>query len=316
MTSYKDAGVNIDEGNAFIDLIKPFVNKTCRQNVLSQLGGFSGIYDVKFLKELNHPVLVSSTDGVGTKIEIARALNKFDTIGIDLVAMIVNDILVQGAEPMFFLDYYASCKLNKVEAAKVIEGVVTGCKIANCALIGGETAEMPGVYDDNKFDLAGCGVGFAEKDELLPKKKQIKKYDILVGMPSSGIHSNGYSLVRMLINNGFPLTEELLIPTHIYSCECLQTKELVKAFIHITGGGFIDNIPRVLPSSIKPIYFDWDMPYIFNEIQNYGRLTKQEMMRTFNCGFGMVAIIDPNNLVKFRSFVPESVIIGELREEE
>lgn len=315
MTSYKDAGVDIDEGNALVDLIKPIVNRTRRAKVLSHLGGFSGIYDAKFLKELKHPVLVSSTDGVGTKIEIARELDKFDTIGIDLVAMVVNDIVVQGAEPMFFLDYYATGKLNKHEASVVIEGIGKGCEQARCALIGGETAEMPGVYDEGKFDLAGCGIGFAEKSELLPKKTAIRKYDIIVGIPSTGVHSNGFSLVRKLINDKkLPLHTELLTPTRIYVNECLLTRELVKAFIHVTGGGFTDNVPRVLPAKLEPVYLNFDLPWLFREIKSASKLTLEEMMRTFNCGFGMLAIMDPNNVSKFRSFVPEAEIIGEIRE--
>jgi len=315
MTSYKDAGVNIDEGNEFVNLIKPFVNQTRRPNVLSHLGGFSGIYDVKFLNELKHPVLVSSTDGVGTKVELARELGDLSTIGIDLVAMVMNDIVVQGAEPMFLLDYYATGKLNKHDAAKVVKGIVEGCKQARCSLIGGETAEMPGVYDEGKFDLAAFGVGFAEKNELLPKKKAIKKYDVMLGIPSTGVHSNGFSLVRKLINDKkLPLLPDLLTPTKIYVNDCLLTKELVKAFVHITGGGMIENIPRVLPAKLEPVFFTWKLPKLFQLIRDSGNLTYKEMMTTFNCGYGMVAIMDPENIRKFISAIPAATLIGEIQE--
>ena len=315
MTSYKDSGVNVEEGNEFVKNMGSLVRSTYRPNVLSHIGGFSGLYDVSFLKEYKKPVLVASTDGVGTKIEIARELGKLDTIGIDLVAMVVNDILVQGAEPMFFLDYYATGKLNKEEAIEIVKGIVVGCKQARCSLIGGETAEMPGVYEGGKFDLAGCGVGWAEKDELLPNKNSIKKYDVIVGIPSSGIHSNGFSLVRRLISDGLlPLSEDLLTPTKIYANDCMQTKHLVKAFAHITGEGITGNVPRVLPPKLEPVYFTWDLPHPFDLLKDCSKLSNEGMMETFNCGIGMVAIMDPSNIKKFRSFVPDAIIIGELRE--
>lgn len=315
MVSYKDAGVDINEGNEFIDLIKPLVNTTRQSNVLSHLGGFSGVYDVSFLKNFKRPVLLSSTDGVGTKIEIARELKKLDTIGIDLVAMVMNDIVVQGAEPMFLLDYCATGKLDKYEMAEIVSGIVEGCKLSNCSLLGGETAEMPGVYEDGKFDLAAFGVGAAEYDELLPKKKAIKKYDVMLGIPSSGIHSNGYSLVRKIYkDHNLSLTDDLLTPTKIYANECFQTKNLVKAFVHITGGGMLENIPRVLPAKLEPAFFQWTLPELFVKLKFHGSLTYNEMMRTFNCGYGMVAILDPHNVNKFRSFVKEATIIGEIRE--
>lgn len=313
MVSYKDSGVDIDEGNAFVDLIKPLVNTTQTSRVLSHLGGFSGVYDISFLRDYDRPVLVSSTDGVGTKIELARELGIFDTIGIDLVAMVVNDIVVQAAKPMFFLDYYATGKLNKNEAASVISGIAAGCRTAGCALIGGETAEMPGVYDTGKFDLAGFAVGFAEFANLLPRKDDICANDLIVGIPSSGLHSNGFSLVRKLISeNKLELTSDLVTPTKIYVDECLATAHLVKAFVHITGGGFTDNVPRVLPSTVEPIFFNWQLPEIFCSIEQQGDISRSEMMRTFNCGFGMVAILDSGNVEQFRKVIPSAVIIGEI----
>ena len=311
---YKDSGVDINEGNAFVDIIKPYAKTTINSNVLSAIGGFSGLYDVSFVKEYKRPVLVSSTDGVGTKLELARVMQKFDTVGVDLVAMVVNDIAVQGAKPLFFLDYYASGKLKKHEAEEVIKGIVAGCLQANCSLIGGETAEMPGVYDTGKFDLAGFGVGIVEYDNILPKQNDMVPGDVLVGIPSSGLHSNGFSLVRKLIDNDkISLTLDMLNPTKIYVNKCIETAYLVKAFVHITGGGFVDNIPRVLPECLEASLCDWEFPDVFKIIQHAGEISKYEMLRTFNCGFGIVAVLNTNNVNNFITHYQDAQVIGELK---
>ncbi|KHO61110.1 phosphoribosylformylglycinamidine cyclo-ligase [Thermoanaerobacter sp. YS13] len=330
--NYKDAGVNIDEGNKLVEMIKPLAKQTLNEYVLEGIGGFAGLVEIKNYK---NPVLVSSTDGVGTKLKIAFMMDKHDTIGIDLVAMCVNDIIVTGAKPLFFLDYFATGKLKSETAVEVIRGIAEGCKIAGCALIGGETAELPGFYKEGEYDLAGFCVGIAEKEELI-NTKSIKEGDAIIGIASSGIHSNGYSLVRKVFfeeNNfsvkdfipelGTNLGDALLTPTKIYvkSIEALKRLK-IKGMAHITGGGFIDNIPRILRKSIaaKINKGSWEIPTIFNLIQRLGDIEEREMYRTFNMGIGIVVIIDPSDvdkaLEKLSGMGEKAYVIGEIVEKE
>lgn len=308
MVDYKQAGVDIDAGNQLVDMIKPLVAATKISGADSDIGGFGGVFD---LAKLNYqdPVLVAATDGVGTKLHIAQQIDKHDTIGIDLVAMCVNDLVVQAARPIFFLDYFATGKLDVMAAKSVIAGIAQGCQIAGCALIGGETAEMPGMYGRGVYDLAGFAVGIAERKDLLPKAETIAAGDVIIGIASSGIHSNGYSLVRYIMsqnNISYDMVAEfdehhrtigelLLEPTKIYVKSCLELLEniAVKAFAHITGGGFTENIPRVLPDGcdfkIEPN--SWPRMEVFSWLQAMGNISDDELLRTFNCGIGMVAII-------------------------
>jgi len=330
--NYKDAGVNIDEGNKLVEMIKPIAKQTLNEYVLEGIGGFAGLIEIKNYK---NPVLISSTDGVGTKLKIAFMMDKHDTVGIDLVAMCVNDIIVTGAKPLFFLDYFATGKLKSETAVEVIKGIAEGCKIAGCALIGGETAELPGFYKEGEYDLAGFCVGIAEKEELIDTKL-IKEGDAIIGLASSGIHSNGYSLVRKIFfekNNfsvkdfipelGINLGEALLTPTKIYvkSIEALKGLK-IKGMAHITGGGFIDNIPRILRKSIaaKINKGSWEIPAIFNLIQRLGDIEEREMYRTFNMGIGMVVIVDPSDvdkaLEKLNGIGEKAYVIGEIVESE
>ena len=303
---YKEAGVNIDAGNQFVENIKPIVKKTFDKNVLGGIGSFAGAYELP--SGYKKPVLLSATDGVGTKLKLAIESKKLNTVGEDLVAMCVNDLICNFATPMFFLDYYATGKLKVEEATQVVEGIANGCLKAECSLVGGETAEMPGMYQNNDFDLAGFAVGIAEKDEI-NRVEKIKEGDILIGFPSSGIHSNGYSLVRKLLFDKLQmrfdepfgnstLIDTLLTPTRIYVKEFKQFKNIINGLAHITGGGIVENLPRILPenlsaeielSSIK-------IPEIFNLIGKY--VEKKEMFRTFNMGIGMIFVVSPNNLDK------------------
>lgn len=302
-TTYKDAGVDIDAGDALVERIKPFAKATNRSGVMGGLGGFGALFDLK-KTGYKDPILVSSTDGVGTKLKIAQELGRHDTIGQDLVAMCVNDLVVQGAEPLFFLDYFATGKLETGVAEKVIKGIAAGCKLAGCALVGGETAEMPGMYQPDEYDLAGFSVGAVERKKLLPRKN-IKKGDVVLGLASSGVHSNGFSLVRhiMAANDlsyaaksptGKTLGEELLKPTRIYVKSALAALKKfpkdIKAFAHITGGGLVGNVERVLPKGMK-LDVAWKLPKIFRWLQEAGDVPTDEMLRTFNCGVGMVVII-------------------------
>jgi len=304
---YSEAGVDIDKGNELVSRIKKIVAPTFGRGVLTDIGGFSGLFAIGS-DQFEDPILVSSTDGVGTKLNIAKQCNKHDTIGIDLVAMCVNDIAVGGAKPLFFLDYLAVGKLDIDVASDIIQGVADGCKIANCSLIGGETAEMPGLYTGGDYDLAGFVVGIAERDKIIDGS-DIKVGDQIIGLASSGLHSNGYSLVRKICFEEMGLSidqymdefectlgEELLKPTRIYSESLLN---LIKNFkvsglIHITGGGFTDNIPRILPQGSRAIihYESWKIPPIFEFLKNEGNITAKEMCRTFNMGIGMVVIVD------------------------
>ncbi len=297
--SYKDAGVDIDAGNALVDRIKGVVKRTRRPEVMGGIGGFGALCELP--AKYKQPVLVSGTDGVGTKLRLAMDLKKHDTIGIDLVAMCVNDLIVQGAEPLFFLDYYATGKLDVDTAADVVTGIGEGCLQSGCALIGGETAEMPGMYDGEDYDVAGFCVGVVEKEDIIDGSK-VSAGDAIIAIASSGPHSNGYSLVRKIIEvsnadvsaelEGKPLGDHLLEPTRIYVKSVLKMLETcdAHAISHITGGGFWENIPRVLPEGTKAVIDgnSWEWPAIFKWLQENGNVTQHEMYRTFNCGVGLI----------------------------
>jgi len=301
--SYKDAGVDIDAGAKLIDRIKPHAARTKRNGVVDGLGGFGALFEIP--ESYQSPMLVSGTDGVGTKLKLALEMNKHDTIGIDLVAMCVNDLIVQGAEPLFFLDYYATGKLDIETAESVIKGIADGCLQSGAALIGGETAEMPGMYNADDYDLAGFCVGVVEKAKLITGQK-VKAGDTLIGLASSGPHSNGYSLVRKVIEvsgadlneafDGATLGDKLLAPTQIYVKPLLALHEKINmhALAHITGGGLLENIPRVMPDNTqaKIDAASWTTPAIFDWLQTNGNITDEEMYRTFNCGIGMVVVVD------------------------
>jgi phosphoribosylformylglycinamidine cyclo-ligase len=302
--SYRDAGVNIDAGNEFVEKIKSSVASTNRPGVMGSLGGFGGLFEIP-TDRYQQPVLVSGTDGVGTKLKLAIDLNKHDTIGIDLVAMCVNDILVLGAEPLFFLDYYATGELNTEVAANVVAGIAEGCRQSNAALIGGETAEMPGMYGKGDYDLAGFCVGVVEKQQIIDGSK-VKAGDAMIAVASSGPHSNGYSLIRKIIevsqadinaefgSQNCSLGEALLAPTRIYvkALHELLPKFDIHAMAHITGGGLLENIPRVLPDNTQAVINknSWQLPDVFQWLQENGNVEASEMYRTFNCGIGMVLI--------------------------
>ncbi len=301
--TYRDAGVDIEAGDALVERIKPFAAKTMRPEVLQGIGGFGALFEVS--KKYKNPVMVSGTDGVGTKLKLAFRMKKHDTIGIDLVAMSVNDILVSGAEPAFFLDYFACGKLDVGVAADVVMGIAHGCEQAGCALIGGETAEMPGMYDPNEYDLAGFAVGLVDKAAIIDGKK-IGAGDVVIGLASSGLHSNGYTLVRKVIAvSGADLFEPfegdtllghaLLEPTRIYVKPVLATlaRVKVKGIAHITGGGLTENIPRVLPGNVGAVIDQsrWTMPSVFKWLRKHGNIEDAEMYRTFNCGIGMVLVV-------------------------
>ncbi len=302
--SYRESGVNIDAGNELVERIKPVIKSTHREGCIGSIGGFGGLFELP-LDRYNKPLLVSGTDGVGTKLKLAIELGIYDSIGIDLVAMCANDIAVLGAEALFFLDYYATGKLHIEQAEKVIEGIAEGCLQAGCALIGGETAEMPGVYGGDDFDLAGFCVGIVEKDKVIDGSK-VRAGNKLIALASSGPHSNGYSLVRKIIEHSGAdlqqacgeqtLAEALIKPTRIYVKNLLELAADCppNAIAHITGGGLIDNIPRVLPSdcSAKLALDSWEFPPVFKWLQQSGKVEQVEMLRTFNCGVGMVLAVD------------------------
>lgn len=303
--SYKDSGVDIDAGNALVNNIKSVVKRTHRPEVMGGIGGFGALCELP--TKYKHPVLVSATDGVGTKLRLALDANKHDTIGIDLVAMSVNDLIVQGAEPLFFLDYYATGNLNIDVATSVITGIAEGCLQSGCALIGGETAEMPGMYHGEDYDLAGFCVGVVEKDRIIDGAN-VAAGDVIIALASSGPHSNGYSLIRKIIEvsnsdlntelAGKTLAEHLLEPTRIYVKPVLKMLDTcdVHAISHITGGGFWENIPRVLPQNTKAVIdgASWEWPVIFNWLQENGNVSQHEMYRTFNCGVGLVIVLPEN----------------------
>jgi phosphoribosylaminoimidazole synthetase len=326
--NYKQAGVDIDAGNELVNRIKPFAKATTRLGANSDLGGFGALFDLKKCN-FRDPVLVSSTDGVGTKLKVAIDTNRHETIGIDLVAMSVNDLVVQGAEPLFFLDYFACSKLDVDVASKVIEGIAEGCKQAGCALIGGETAEMPGMYKAGDYDLAGFAVGAVERDQILPR--ETKAGDVLIGLKSSGLHSNGYSLARYILQQNNvefsdqysdtkTVSELLLTPTKVYVKSCLEAIKTgkVKALSHITGGGLTENLPRVLSKNVTPKidYKSWVRPEIFDYLQKLGNVTEEEMHRTFNCGIGMVLVVEKADVEEVKNVLTkageEVFVIGEL----
>jgi phosphoribosylformylglycinamidine cyclo-ligase len=293
--SYRDAGVDIDEGDALVEAIKPFARRTLRPEVLAGIGGFGALCELP--KKYRQPVLVSGTDGVGTKLKLAFALGRHDTVGIDLVAMSVNDVLVQGAEPLFFLDYFACGKLETRVAAEVIKGIARGCELAGCALLGGETAEMPGMYPQGEYDLAGFCVGVVEKERIIDGRS-IAPGDAILGLASSGPHSNGYSLIRKILERAKP-EFDLLEPTRIYVKPILKLLESVpvKGLAHITGGGITGNVPRVLPeNTLARIRKDsWPRPPVFQWLQHTGNVAEDEMFRVFNCGIGMVLVLSKDH---------------------
>jgi phosphoribosylformylglycinamidine cyclo-ligase len=328
--TYAQAGVDIDAGNRMVELIKPLVRATARPGADAEIGGFGGLFDLKPLG-FKDPVLVAANDGVGTKVKIAIETGRHGTIGIDLVAMSVNDLVVQGAEPLFFLDYYACGKLEPEVGAAVVAGIAAGCKQAGCALIGGETAEMPGLYQGGDYDLAGFAVGAVERGEILPRR-DIAEGDVIIGLASSGVHSNGYSLVRKVVAksgltwsapapfaSGQTLGEAILTPTRIYVKSCLaaiRATKAVKGLAHLTGGGFPDNIPRVLPKDLGARIELDKVPVlpVFKWLAREGGIAQNEMLRTFNCGIGMVAIAAPkdaSNVAKaFNAAGETAVTIG------
>ncbi len=305
-TTYKDAGVDIDTANEFVERIKPSIKTTARKEVISGIGGFGGLFHLNSI-DLKNPVLVSSTDGVGTKLRIAQLVDKHDTIGIDLVAMSVNDVVVQGAEPLFFLDYLATGKIELEKSVKIIEGIAEGCRQAGCTLLGGETAEMPGFYKIGEYDLAGFCVGVVEMEKLI-NGSAISVNDRVIGLASSGLHSNGFSLARkVLLEKGkFGVNDkvdgldktiglELLEPTRIYVKSLLNLFKIfnIKGLVHITGGGFYDNIPRIIPQSCRCVInkSSWHIPPIFDVIREIGDIEEKEMFRVFNMGIGMMIIV-------------------------
>lgn len=301
--TYRDAGVDIEAGDALVDRIKPFAKRTMRPEVMSSIGGFGSLFAMP--SKFKEPILVSGTDGVGTKLKLAFELDKHDTVGIDLVAMSVNDILVQGAEPLFFLDYFACGKLSVDTAADVVKGIAQGCELSGCALVGGETAEMPGMYPDGEYDLAGFAVGCVDKSEIIDGTT-IGEGDVVLGLASSGAHSNGYSLIRKLIDNsgidldadfeGQPFKDVIMAPTKLYVKSILALKEAlpIKGMAHITGGGLTENIPRILQDGLTAEIDSnaWELPALFKWLQAEGNIAAQEMYKTFNCGIGMAVMID------------------------
>jgi phosphoribosylformylglycinamidine cyclo-ligase len=327
--TYRDAGVDIDAGDALVDRIKPLVRRTQRREVLAGIGGFGALVEIP-PGRWRHPVLVSGTDGVGTKLRLAIDTGRHGTIGIDLVAMCANDIAVSGAEPLFFLDYYATGKLSVDVAESVISGIVTGCEQAGCALVGGETAEMPGMYHGDDYDLAGFCVGVVEKDAIIDGAR-MRAGDVVLGMPSSGAHSNGYSLIRKLIGvagadastqlDGRPLFDRLLEPTRIYvkPMLALATAVPVSGFAHITGGGLTDNIPRIVPDGLEVVLerAAWPRDPLFDWLQRTAGIDDAEMHRTFNCGIGMVAIVPAAQADAARAALAaagqDALVIGEVR---
>ena len=327
--SYRDAGVDIKAGSALVDKIKSIAKLSHRPEVLSVLGGFGALCEIP--NKYKHPVLVSATDGVGTKLKLAMQMKKHDTIGIDLVAMCVNDLIVCGAEPLFFLDYYASGQLNLDIATEVVSGIGKGCELAGCALIGGETAEMPGMYAEEDYDLAGFSVGVVEKSKIIDQTK-ISIGDSLIGVSSAGPHSNGYSLIRKIIESNSEdlnqpfgettLGEVLLEPTTIYvkALASLYSNVSVNGVAHITGGGITENLPRILPNNTQAQIElgSWQWPTIFNWLQAQGNITTTEMYRTFNCGIGMIICLSPGDTEQALRLLKEAqlqaVVIGEIVE--
>lgn len=327
---YAEAGVDVEMANRFVSKLAPLASSTFKRGVLTGIGGFSGLFALD-TSQYKEPVLVSSTDGVGTKLKLAFMMNKHDTIGIDLVAMCVNDIIVCGAQPLFMLDYFATGKLKEGVSLEVLKGIVAGCKEAGCALIGGETAEMPGFYPDDEYDLAGFVVGVVERNRIIDGS-EISEGDVLIGLKSSGLHSNGYSLVRKVFLEekrynlddrldelgGAMLGEVLLTPTRIYVNTVLHILKhnSIKGMVHITGGGFQDNIPRVIPKSCKAVINTsaWQFPPIFGLLERDGNIPREEMFNTFNCGIGMILVVPKDGvqdiLLQASALGEEAIIIG------
>lgn len=319
MLTYKQSGVDIDEGNRAVDLIKGKIKTTYDNNVIGDLGNFSGLYSLKDFTNMTEPVLLSSTDGVGTKLKLAQMMDKHDTVGIDLVAMCVNDLICQGAKPLFFLDYIATGKLVAEQVEQIVSGIVDGCKMAGCALVGGETAEMPGMYSKDEYDLAGFSVGIADRDKIV-SGKDVKSGDTLIGISSSGIHSNGFSFIRKIFLEtygykldqyieelGMTLGEALLTPTKIYVKLVLDllNKYDIKAIAHITGGGVIENITRVIPKGlgIDIQKNSWEKPAIFKMIEGFDSIDERELHKSFNMGVGLVLIVDDQKTKEIAEYI-------------
>lgn len=328
--TYRDAGVDIEAGDALVDKIKPFAKRTMRPEVMSSIGGFGSLFAMP--DKFKEPVLVSGTDGVGTKLKLAFQLDKHDTVGIDLVAMSVNDILVQGAEPLFFLDYFACGKLSVDTAADVVKGIAQGCELSGCALVGGETAEMPGMYPDGEYDLAGFAVGCVDKSKIIDGTT-ITEGDVVLGLASSGAHSNGYSLIRKLIDqsgidmdadfHGQPFRDVVMAPTKLYvkSILALLAEMPIKGMAHITGGGITENIPRILPDGLTAEIQSnsWQLPPLFEWLQAQGNIASNEMYKTFNCGIGMAVMLSADQAEQAEAILKangETVYrIGQIRQQ-
>ncbi|MFH1715451.1 MAG: phosphoribosylformylglycinamidine cyclo-ligase [Elusimicrobiota bacterium] len=313
--TYKGAGVDIDAGDLLVDKIVSAAKNLKSKSMLGGIGGFGGAYLLD--KKYKNPVLISGTDGVGTKLKIAFLLNKHNTVGIDLVAMCVNDIITCGAEPLFFLDYFATGKLSVNQGEQIIKGIVEGCRQSGCMLLGGETAEMPSFYKKGEYDLAGFAVGVVEKNKMI-NGSGIRPGDVVLGIPSSGVHSNGFSLVRKALNNRElkKYGAQLITPTRIYVKEImpLLKKNLVKGLAHITGGGLPGNVPRVLPKNcnVKIYKNSWNVPKIFKTIKEYGNVDENEMFKVFNMGIGMTVIVSKNDSAKVKKIVKDAIVIGEV----
>lgn len=316
-SAYQSSGVDIDAGTRTVELMKGAVHATYNDSVLAGIGSFGGLFDASALKQMKHPVLVASTDGVGTKVKLAALVGRYRGIGHDIVNHCINDILVQGARPLFFMDYFATSKLNPEQTAEVVTGIAEACQKAGMALLGGETAEMPGVYQPDEFDVAGTIVGMVERDEILPRSA-MQAGDVLIGIASSGPHTNGYSLIRKVFENTAlddALADALLAPHRSYFNLLYPHLSKIKALAHITGGGFIENIPRILPENVNAVIDlnAWDVPEIWRRIQQMGNISTEEMYRVFNMGIGMVAIVDKSHAADFQAVVQErTFIIGEL----
>jgi phosphoribosylformylglycinamidine cyclo-ligase len=329
--TYRDAGVDIETGNRFVELIKPIVKATSRPEVITDIGGFGGLFKLN-TEKYSDPVLVSGTDGVGTKLKLAFQMDKHDTVGVDLVAMCVNDIVVQGAEPLFFLDYFATGSLAPEKAAEVVKGIAEGCKLANCALIGGETAELPGFYNDGEYDLAGFAVGVVDRNDIVDGSS-IQVGEVVIGIASNGLHSNGYSLARKIVDEriagglevrypeiGYPLGEALLRPTRIYVKAVLNLLRdfKIQGMAHITGGGLLENVPRILPRHCCAVIEKsaWPKPALFEILREAGQLAEQEIYRTFNYGIGMVLVVPKHQaddiLLQLNALHEEAWVIGEI----
>ena len=331
MSKYKESGVDIKKGNNFVSLIKPKVKKTNIPGVIGNMGSFGGAFDLKKAGFID-PILISATDGVGTKLKVAIETGILNTVGIDLVAMCVNDLICEGAKPLFFLDYFATSKLKISSSVKIIDGIIEGCKQAQCALLGGETAEMPDLYNNNDFDLAGFAVGALERGNSLPSK--INDSDLLIGLPSSGFHSNGYSLIRKVIKNenlnwespnpvdkNSRIKDELLIPTKIYQriLAPLISNKLISGLSHITGGGITENLPRILPNQLS-FEIDlnrWKLPRLMSWIIKKSKMTEEEALKTFNCGIGMICVVPKTNFTDFSQYFNDMneayYIIGKIK---